>query len=629
MSHRNPITTLVLTLAALLAIGDLGFAQRGGRSQSRPASSSRSNTTRSDTGSRSSSSSSRSRTRSAPTRTYTAPTPSRSSSSSSSRKSYTPPSSSRSSGSRSQPSRSSSSPVTRPSSPSPQPSTSRMPAYTPPTPPARSSSPTSFDLSRSSADSGRSTLDQASVHISNRAPASRAVSAVPRTYGSPRPTSSSSKRANPSRREALSTRLKTSNSMPSRQEMSPSRLANSYSPSMRGAADQAGRTAARPSTRESAPPGASRRSKLEQNNIGSSPQRIENARSQAKGKRVQAARTQTLAATAQELRSMNRRYQQAASKDEALKQRMQQASTAVATGTSAALRAVFGASAYNGYGNGYGYDNHWNDPYNDCANWYWGAFFPSWSNWWFGHWGWGWGHSYAYYPSYSYWPYRSSYNNYGFAPSYAYCSPAVIYNYYSDPAPTAQVVQTEYIENAPEKPGVLAQGIPTTSVRASNDTTFAQRAATEYMALGDRAFTEGRYGDAVHYYAKSIQFAPQDGVLYLVLSDALFATGDYHYSAFALRRAFEFSPELASLGLDKRDFYGRPGEFDEQLQVLTKFVYDHPIDLDARLVLAANQVFSMQPAMAISTLDQAPGNAKAKSKACQLLAAASAEMLSK
>ncbi|HUR28604.1 MAG TPA: hypothetical protein VM509_10485 [Planctomycetota bacterium] len=131
----------------------------------------------------------------------------------------------------------------------------------------------------------------------------------------------------------------------------------------------------------------------------------------------------------------------------------------------------------------------------------------------------------------------------------------------------------------------------------------ASRAATQNLTLGDAAFREGRYGDAVHCYAKAIEFQPDQGVLYLVLSDALFATGDYHYGAYALRKALELDPTLVENPTDKHGFYADPQEFDRQLAVLEIYLKDRPTDQDARLLLAANYLFGMRPAAAVDLLE--------------------------
>ena len=128
------------------------------------------------------------------------------------------------------------------------------------------------------------------------------------------------------------------------------------------------------------------------------------------------------------------------------------------------------------------------------------------------------------------------------------------------------------------------------------------RAASYYLTQGDQAFRESRYGDAVHYYAKAVEFSPESGILYLVLSDALFATGDYRYAAFALKQAMEFDAELFDNVVDKRDFYADAAEFDTQVQVLEGYVDDHLLDMDARLVLASNYLFGGRPGAAIDLI---------------------------
>jgi len=145
------------------------------------------------------------------------------------------------------------------------------------------------------------------------------------------------------------------------------------------------------------------------------------------------------------------------------------------------------------------------------------------------------------------------------------------------------------------------------------------RATGYYLTQGDRAFRDGRYGDAAHFYAKALEYSPDSGILYLVLADALFATGDYRYAAFAIRKALELEPELATNVIDKRDFYAAPGDFDRQLATLERFVADHVIDDDARLVLAANYLFGGRPAAAVDLFKSPFSESLGKSRAGSLI----------
>jgi tetratricopeptide (TPR) repeat protein len=164
-------------------------------------------------------------------------------------------------------------------------------------------------------------------------------------------------------------------------------------------------------------------------------------------------------------------------------------------------------------------------------------------------------------------------------------------------------------------------------VLGGNGPDTAMRMVQQYLASGDAAFRESRYGDAAHHYAKAIELKPDEGVLYLVLSDALLATGDYHYGAFALRRAFELDPALAQSDLDKREFYRDPREFDEHMLLLERFLAERPTDVDARLLLATNYLFSQRPDLAVDLLESgSSAELRAESAGQRVLGAAKAAL---
>ena len=144
-------------------------------------------------------------------------------------------------------------------------------------------------------------------------------------------------------------------------------------------------------------------------------------------------------------------------------------------------------------------------------------------------------------------------------------------------------------------------------------------ASDRYLTMGDRAFREGRYIDAVQFYAKAVEFAPTEGTLYLVLADALFAAGDYHYGAYAIRRALELDPGLVDAAVDKHEFYDDPSEFDRQLGVLERYLADHPTDRDARLVLALNYLFGARPEAALLLLESTEAQSLRNDFAAELI----------
>jgi hypothetical protein len=285
------------------------------------------------------------------------------------------------------------------------------------------------------------------------------------------------------------------------------------------------------------------------------------------------------------------------------------------------------------YGVGVGISSCW------PGGWYWSACWPGWS-WWYGsgwygqYWSgsywwacgsypWSWTYhpcSWSYWWWYRCWPtrlytwYPYGYSRYYYSAPVYYSTVVERYDYDDDDDDGERVV---YVEQAPaqvgesveyREPAPAAEPAPAEpqsavkSVLEGGPDSLA-RASGRYLELGDQAFRERRYGDAAHFYAKAIEFRPGEGVLFLVLSDALLATGDYHYGAYALRRALELDPALAAGELDKHAFYADPSEFDHQVELLERFLADHPADDDARILLAANYLFGARAGAALDLLD--------------------------
>ncbi len=243
------------------------------------------------------------------------------------------------------------------------------------------------------------------------------------------------------------------------------------------------------------------------------------------------------------------------------------------------------------------------------------------------------------------WPYWGSYCGFGYwfntcgfwgygspyycAPYAYYCAPEPVYYTYIVEDSTAHDDTAEAAEPvAYESEAAVGESRVDPATRESIDPRVAEsrpnanatRAANDYLTLGDRAFRDGRFSDAVYAYAKAVELVPDDGVFHLILSDALFATGDYHYCAYALRRAIELDPKLVESVVDKRGFYGDPREFDRQLALLERYVEDHFLDDDARLVLAANYLFSNRPDLTADLLQSAFSSAVRDSVAGRVIA---------
>jgi len=258
------------------------------------------------------------------------------------------------------------------------------------------------------------------------------------------------------------------------------------------------------------------------------------------------------------------------------------------------------------------HDDHWHDGHHG----HWGWWGPSW----------GWHSSWGFYASwYSWYSWPGWWMYPWYSPYYIY-SPNWNASYYSPSVVSSTIYTTEIIEipvvqevHEPLDHGLIggAQANSSAEVRSA-----LERAAVEYLSLGDRAFAEARYGDAVRHYARAVECSPEDPVLHLVLSDALFATGDYHYAAHCLRRALELEPNLLEVEFDKRSFYGDPSDFDRHILLLESYLADHVLDDDARLILGANQLFSSDPEATVELFSDPLGQAVQDSNEGRLLLAA-------
>jgi hypothetical protein len=236
----------------------------------------------------------------------------------------------------------------------------------------------------------------------------------------------------------------------------------------------------------------------------------------------------------------------------------------------------------------YGYEPLWlHHPVYGVYPWYGGYAFGycGASNWYFGSYGsWSWG--------------LSSY----YGPAYVHPT-VVVVDDEPDVVVVERVVEQPVVVEQPAPAEAAAELVPVPAFDVAAEPRAIGPAADRYLTLGDRAFRDARFADAVHYYTKAVALEPDEPVLQLLLSDALFATGDYAAAAAALRKALAGDPMLVRSEVDKREFYSEKRAFDRQLAVCELYLADHPVDSDARLVLAVNLLFSGAPASAVDLLE--------------------------
>jgi tetratricopeptide (TPR) repeat protein len=321
-----------------------------------------------------------------------------------------------------------------------------------------------------------------------------------------------------------------------------------------------------------------------------------------------------------------------------------------------------GGSDFDGYGSPFGPTP---SPYGYVPSFgYWdnyGYYHSPYSSWW--GWSFGWASSWGFYLGYNWGsPYYSPLSPYGYYCPSSYYYPTVINHYiYEDDYDDDDGVVVNVYQDGPVGEAVYADDsdtiiniypdaveadgdvevnwltgstLPAGTSTAAATATTAQAApaagtlgpaAMRYLELGDSAFSEMRFADAVHFYARSLEFEPDRGMLHLVLADALFATGDWHFAAYSIRKALQLEPDLVDSPVDKHQFYADPAEFDRQLASLELYFEEHPTDGDARLVLALNQLFGGRPEAAKDLLENAPTQAYGETDHATALILASAD----
>ena len=264
------------------------------------------------------------------------------------------------------------------------------------------------------------------------------------------------------------------------------------------------------------------------------------------------------------------------------------------------------------YDEGYddGYDHGWHDGYGYGSH---SIFWGCYSNWGWSSWGWFSGPMYCSSLWWHSWWWSGGHSHWGWWPAgNSWYGPSVPYGYYPN---TTVVVETTpqviYVEQAPQEVIYLDQAevpagevvVPATEANDQAKREELNRVAHHYLTLGDEAFRAGHFSEAANHYARAVEFAPKIGIMHLVLSDALMAIGDYRWAAAELRLALELDPSLAMHVVDKHTFYGDPIQFDQQLATLERYLSDHFLDEDARLLLAGNYHFGGRPAAAVDLLE--------------------------
>jgi len=244
---------------------------------------------------------------------------------------------------------------------------------------------------------------------------------------------------------------------------------------------------------------------------------------------------------------------------------------------------------------------------------------------------------YGYYYGVGYYPYSTYYGVSGYYPTYGYSSydyyypstylsytPAYVSDWRDDDFDDQDVYYTNNVYIGDETDGVAtgSQGggavISTPQVQepapvvgsaiepgVQAETIEGAPAAEQEPTLvdiGNAAFNEGDYQEAIRYYVGAVLANDNDGIARLFYGLSQFAIGDYDLAAMGMRRALVIMPDLIDRPIDLRSLYPDLETFESQLDKLVRFVEENPRGTNAMFVLGYVYYASAQPELAVSTL---------------------------
>lgn len=125
------------------------------------------------------------------------------------------------------------------------------------------------------------------------------------------------------------------------------------------------------------------------------------------------------------------------------------------------------------------------------------------------------------------------------------------------------------------------------------------------IVLGDMHFKEGNYEGADEQYVLAQKRAPSNPVGWLAAGHARFAMGEYAKAAKAVRSGLAAFGKISSVNMDRRDFYGDPDQFYDQLAKLEEFARQNPEHGEAFFLLGYNYYFSGRATLARKAFERA------------------------
>jgi tetratricopeptide (TPR) repeat protein len=113
----------------------------------------------------------------------------------------------------------------------------------------------------------------------------------------------------------------------------------------------------------------------------------------------------------------------------------------------------------------------------------------------------------------------------------------------------------------------------------------------QLIDYGSSFFRNADYSMAAKLFKRAIDLDQRVPVVHIAYGDSLFALGRFDEATQAILTGLEIYPRYAENGINRRDFYSNPNEFDLQLHNLENYVRAHPANLNARFLLGYNYFF--------------------------------------
>jgi hypothetical protein len=139
------------------------------------------------------------------------------------------------------------------------------------------------------------------------------------------------------------------------------------------------------------------------------------------------------------------------------------------------------------------------------------------------------------------------------------------------------------------------------------DTDEPHPAAADFATMGDQAFQEGRYDDAIHDWQHSLVDDPQNGGLLLLLGQAFFAKGDYDQAAGAVEQGMQVLPQdkWGTVIEHYPELYPDNAAYTSQLRALEAARKEKPDMPALRFLLGYQYAYLGHPNEAVRELDKA------------------------